>query len=112
MRIAIPLSNGKLSGHFGRCECFAIVDIDTEEKAILKREDVDAPPHAPGLLPRWLAERGANMIIAAGMGPRAQGLFSEQDIQVVVGAPSDTPEHLVGDLLAGKLQSGTNLCDH
>ncbi len=112
MKIAIPLAGGKLSMHFGHCERFALVDVDPTEKTILKREDIDAPPHQPGLLPKWLAERGANVIIAGGMGQRAQDLFLEQGIQVIIGAPADTPERLAGDYLAGTLQSGENVCDH
>jgi len=112
MKIAIPLAGGKLAMHFGHCEHFALVDVDLAEKKILKREDIEAPPHVPGLLPKWLAERGADMIIAGGMGQRAQGLFAEHGIQVVVGAPADTPERLAGDYLAGTLQAGENICDH
>ena len=112
MRIAIPVENGKLSMHFGHCEHFAIVDVDPSGKKILKREDVEAPPHQPGLLPPWLAERGANLIIAGGMGQRAQSLFKEHGIEVVVGAPADTPENLVNGYMAGTLQSGENVCDH
>ena len=112
MRIAIPLAEGKLAMHFGHCERFAMVDIDQVEKKILKREDIEAPPHQPGLLPPWLAERGANMIIAGGMGQRAQGLFAQQGMQVVLGAPADTPEKVVSDYLAGTLIVGANVCDH
>lgn len=112
MKIAIPLAGGKLAMHFGHCERFALVDVDPAEKKILGREDIDAPPHQPGLLPPWLAERGATMIIAGGMGQRAQSLFTENGIQVIVGAPSETPERLVGDYLAGTLQAGENACDH
>lgn len=112
MRIAIPMADGKLAMHFGHCERFALLDVDPREKKILKREDIDAPPHEPGLLPRWLAELGANTIISGGMGQRARGLFAERGIQVVVGAPSDTPERLVGNYLAGTLQVGENACDH
>jgi len=98
--------------HFGHCERFALVEVDLSTKTILNREDIDAPPHQPGLLPPWLAERGANMIIAGGMGRRAQDLLVEQGSQVIVGAPADTPERLVGDYLAGTLQAGENVCDH
>jgi predicted Fe-Mo cluster-binding NifX family protein len=112
MKIAIPLAGGKLAMHFGHCERFALIDVDETEKKLLKREDIDAPPHEPGLLPRWLAERGATMIIAGGMGQRAQGLFAEQGIQVVVGAPAEVPETLVALHLSGTLQSGTNVCNH
>lgn len=112
MRIAIPLANGKLSLHFGHCERFALVDVDPTEKKILNREDIEAPLHQPGLLPPWLAERGANIIITGGIGQRAQALFAEQGIQVVVGAAAETPEKLVSDYLAGTLQAGENVCDH
>jgi ATP-binding protein involved in chromosome partitioning len=112
MKIAIPLADGKLAAHFGHCERFALLDVDLQSKKILKREEVVPPPHEPGLLPRWLAEKGANLIIAGGMGQRAQGLFAEQGIQVVVGAPAEIPERLVADYLAGTLASGENMCDH
>lgn len=112
MKIAIPLTNGKLSMHFGHCERFALVDVNASLKEIIARSDIDAPPHEPGLLPAWLAERGATVIIAGGMGQRAQGLFIEQGIKVVTGAPSETPEKLVADYLAGTLRVGDNFCDH
>jgi predicted Fe-Mo cluster-binding NifX family protein len=112
MRIAIPLANGKLSVHFGHCAHFALVDVDATEKKVLKREDIEAPPHAPGLLPPWLAERGVTMIIAGGMGQRAQDMFSEQGIAVLVGATAESPENLVAGLLEGTLQTGENVCDH
>jgi len=112
MRIAIPLVNGKLSLHFGHCERFALVDVSPAEKKILKREDIEAPEHEPGLLPRWLAEHGAKLIIAGGMGRRAQDLFARQGIEVLIGAPAETPESLVADYLGGTLRSGENICDH
>ena len=112
MRIAIPVVDGKLSMHFGHCERFALIDIDQAEKQILKREDIEAPPHQPGLLPAWLVEWGANMIIARGIGQRAKALFAEQGIQVIVGAQEDTPDRLVASFIAGELKVGENVCDH
>jgi len=112
MRIAIPLADGKLATHFGHCASFALVDVDPAKKIILKREDIDAPPHQPGLLPPWLAERGVNRILAGGMGQRAQDLFAAQGIQVTVGAPVETPEKLVTDFLSGTLTVSGNACDH
>ena len=60
---------------------------------------ITPPPHEPGLLPRWLAEKGANIIIAGGMGKRAQDLFTEQGIKVVTGAPVAAPDQLVTQYL-------------
>jgi predicted Fe-Mo cluster-binding NifX family protein len=71
-----------------------------------------APPHEPGLLPRWLHERGADVIIAGGMGQRAQQLFAQSGMTVVVGAPAETPEQLASAYLSGTLQAGENICDH
>jgi len=112
MKIAIPLADGKLAMHFGHCASFALIEADADEKKIVKREDLQAPPHEPGLLPKWLAERGANLIIAGGMGQRAQDLFCQHGIEVIIGAPAETPEALVASYLAGTLQSGKNVCDH
>jgi len=112
MRIAIPVAEGRLAMHFGHCAQFVLIDVDPEKKTILKQEAVDAPDHVPGLLPRWLGERGATVIIAGGMGSRAQGLFAEQGIKVVVGAPAESPEWLVKEFLNGTMVSGDNVCDH
>lgn len=112
MKIAIPLANGKLSVHFGHCAHFALLEVDSTAKKLVKREDIEAPPHAPGLLPPWLAERGVNMIIAGGMGQRAQSLFCDHGIEVLVGAAAESPENLVAGFLAGTLQTGANVCDH
>jgi len=112
MKIAIPLADGKLCVHFGHCETFALVDADPAARKITGREDVVPPPHEPGLLPKWLAEKGVGMVIAGGMGQRAQGIFAEQGIKTLVGAPVDSPEKLVEAYLAGNLQAGDNTCDH
>lgn len=112
MRFAIPTANGKLAAHFGHCEQFSFIDVDMTTQKIIKREEITAPPHQPGLLPAWLAERGAEAIIAGGMGQRAQALFTQNNILVVVGARVDTPKKLVADYLAGILSVGENLCDH
>ncbi len=110
--IAIPVAGGQLCMHFGHCEQFALLDVDTTDKGIKNIRHLDPPPHEPGLLPRWLHEQGVNTIIAGGMGQRAQSIFAEQGIQVIVGVPAGPPETVVQAYLDGKLQSGQNLCDH
>lgn len=112
MKIAVPLSNGRLSMHFGHCEQFALVEVDPEQKQVLSRQDEASPPHQPGLLPGWLAERGVDVVIAGGMGARAQSLFAAHGIEVRVGAPSETPEELAAAYITGALQEGDNLCAH
>jgi predicted Fe-Mo cluster-binding NifX family protein len=110
MRIAIPVTNGRLSMHFGHSEQFALIDV--EEGRIAGSETVEAPEHEPGLLPEWLGDRKTNLIIAGGMGSRAKSLFREKGIEVLTGAPCDPPEQLVETYLAGGLVLGENTCDH
>jgi predicted Fe-Mo cluster-binding NifX family protein len=112
MRIAIPLAQGKLSQHFGHCEEFALIDVDTESNTIGNKELIPAPDHQPGLLPRWLKDRGVSVVISGGMGRRALTLFEQEGIKVHIGAPSESPNRLVQLYLEGNLPVGVNMCDH
>lgn len=112
MRYAIPVSSGMVSTHFGHCEQFALIDADEAQKKILRKEFVPSPGHQPGLLPEWLAEQGVSVVIASGMGSRAQGLFQQNQIEVVIGALESDPEKAVLRYLDGNLDSGNNICDH
>ena len=112
IKIAIPTAAGRLCQHFGHCEQFAILEVDAESHAITARQLLTPPPHEPGVLPKWLQEQEVGLVIAGGMGQRAQQLFAEKGIRVVVGAPVESPETLVTQYLAGTLATGENVCDH
>ncbi len=112
LKIAVPVANGQLCLHFGHCEKFALVSVDPEKKTIQNVDLVTPPPHEPGVLPKWLSEQHATMVIAGGMGSRAQSLFTEYGIQVLTGASAGTPEDVVSAYLNGTLVTGDNICDH
>jgi len=112
MRVAIPVTEGRLSPHFGHCEEFALIDVDPEKKEIVRTQMMPAPDHQPGLLPKWLHEQGATVIIAGGMGGRAQDLFAQSGIRVIIGAPSEEPQAIAKAFLSDSLQTGENICDH
>jgi len=112
MRIAVPVADGQLAMHFGHCDAFALIDVDDETKTITSVEESQPPPHQPGVLPAWLGQQNVNVVIAGGMGQRAQMLFAEQNITVVVGASAEPPEALVSQYLQGDLETGDNICDH
>jgi len=111
-RIAIPVTGGKLSTHFGHCEHFAVFEVDEEKQAIVGKQTFEPPTHEPGVLPRWLGGMQVNLIIAGGMGRRAQDLFAENRIEVLCGVAGDEPEQVVQRYLDGQLVSGPNICDH
>ncbi|HNQ22870.1 MAG TPA: iron-sulfur cluster carrier protein MrpORP [Phycisphaerae bacterium] len=112
LTIAVPLDDRQVSAHFGHCSAFALYEVDEAARTTQSKTILAAPPHEPGLLPRWLHERGANVIIAGGMGRRAQDLFAQQGIRVVTGAPAQPADEVVAAFLAGTLQVGANVCDH
>lgn len=109
-KIAIPVTDGILSSHFGHCEKFAIYSIT--DGIIINQELIIPPPHEPGSHPKFLSDLGCSVIIAGGMGERAQNLFAENNIKVLVGVADLPLEALVHKYIAGELQSGTNRCDH
>ncbi len=112
MRIAIPTVNGMLSAHFGHCSEFAVIDVDDQNKEITNTESFTPPAHEPGALPKWLSGLYVNLVIAGGMGQRAQMLFNQNNIEVITGAPTETPEEIIRQYLAGTLEYGANICDH
>lgn len=112
MRIAIPMADGRLAMHFGHCERFALIDVDETSRKMAEPEFLTPPPHQPGVLPAWLHEQGATVIVAGGMGQRAQQLFAGHGIRVVLGATVETPEAIVSAFLDGTLALGENPCDH
>jgi ATP-binding protein involved in chromosome partitioning len=112
MRIAIPLTNGLMAQHFGHCEHFAFIDVDTTTKKIMGSFQEAAPEHEPGLLPRWLREHEVTVVIAGGMGPRAQTLFAQAGVEVVTGAEGREPEAIARDYLNGALVTGPSTCNH
>lgn len=112
MRIAIPIENGRLHGHFGGCREFALVEVDADKKLALRTEILPAPEHQPGLFPRWLRERGVQVVIAGGIGRRALANFSHHGISVRAGTPDTAIEVLVADYLGGQLTVTPAGCDH
>ena len=112
MKYAVPVSAGMMSQHFGHCEQFALFDVEEQKKEIINKELITSPEHQPGLLPRWLAEKGVSVVIAGGMGPRAQDIFHQNNIKVVIGALESDPEKAVLNHINGTLAIGDNVCDH
>lgn len=109
-KIAIPVIDGVLSQHFGHCAAFELYEIEGDK--LVAHHTLEAPPHQPGLLPKWLAERGATDILAGGMGQRAVAIFNDFNITVHVGVPPKSPDKLIEDYLNETLTTSENACDH
>ena len=112
MKIALPIDGGRVSGHFGHAEKFAIFEVDCSSNAIAGSKEAVPPPHEEGAIPEWLREEGVNLVIAGGLGRKAKQLFEDMGIDVVTGAPQDEPAAVVRSHLDGALESGDNACGH
>ncbi|WP_022847449.1 MULTISPECIES: NifB/NifX family molybdenum-iron cluster-binding protein [unclassified Desulfurobacterium] len=90
MRIAVPVNedNGldsTICEHFGHAPYFAIIDVEGEDinLSIFPNPAIE---HAAGQIPRMLAEKNVNMIIASRMGEKAKLFFKQFGIEAVTGA--------------------------
>jgi len=109
--IAIPVNEqGILDAHFGHCKFFAMVSV--ENGSIKSVENILPPPHEPGLLPKWLSDKGTTDIIAGGMGNKAIQLFKQYKINAFTGAPQKEAPALAEDFLQDKIAFSANYCDH
>ena len=106
-RIAVACDNGQVAQHFGHCESF--VFFDTEDGAIKTQEAVANPGHKPGFLPNYLADHGAEVILAGGMGGGAVDIFQQRGVEVVTGATGDAVA-AVAAYLQGTLKTDGAVC--
>ncbi|MBN2635337.1 MAG: ATPase [Prolixibacteraceae bacterium] len=110
-KIAVPVDeNGILDGHFGHCKFFEI--FITDDNTIVSSEKIVPPPHEPGLLPKWLAEKGTTDILAGGMGHKAIQIFNANNVNVFVGAPQLPAIELANGFITRSIEFTANYCDH
>ena len=107
MKFVVPAMGTELAQHFGHCENFIFFEVEND--SIVNTTVVPNPGHRPGFLPNFLADHGAEVIIAGGMGGGAVDIFNERGVEVVLGAEGD-PRQMVEAYLAGQLVSTGSIC--
>jgi len=101
----------QLSGHFGRCPYYTLVDVEGSEiKGVNVIENPYFNNHVPGQVPHFIKDQNANVMIAGGMGPRAIDLFTGFEIEVATGI-SGKVEDILKAYLKGEIK-GTIACAH
>jgi predicted Fe-Mo cluster-binding NifX family protein len=103
--------DGRVSPHFGRCPFYVLVQVNGDT---VVRSQIAANPHfgehRPGMMPRFIRDLGAKVIIAGGMGPRAVDMFHRYGIDVATGAVGSV-EEVLGAYLSGQ-HRGVVPCAH
>lgn len=107
--IAVATEAGQVAEHFGRCPEYTVFSV--EENRVVGQEVIPNPGHRPGFLPQYLAQKGIDVVVAGGMGPRAQALFEQQGIKPVLGVVGSV-EEAIQAYLTGTLAAGDSLCSH
>jgi len=108
--IALPTNDGLVCEHFGHCSQMMFFTV--EDGKIVDEKSLAPPDHAPGVLPKWLSEQGANVILAGGMGSRAVEMFEGFGVHVITGVSGGGAREVVTAYVAGELSVGDNVCDH
>ena len=102
---------GQVSGHFGRCPYYVLVEANGDTVSgsrVVSNPYFDL--HRPGVMPRFIRDLGADVIIAGGMGPRSIEMFHGFAIDVATGA-TGAVETLLGVYLRGE-HRGVVPCAH
>ena len=120
MKLAVPTMGkawlkSKRSGHFGRCDCFTIVEM--REGDILAIEELDNPSHEENGCHRpvmLLQDAGVDAIVSAGMGSRPMDGFAKAGIAVYFDAEAETVGDVVNRVANGDvaLMTSENACHH
>lgn len=108
-KIAIPSTTpggleSSLGAHFGHCDLYTMVSV--EDKEIKSVEVIPNMPHQQGgcMAPvQYLADNGANKLIAGGMGLRPLMGFNQVGIEVYFGGEFQTVGDAVNAFIEGQL---------
>ena len=106
-RVAIPVNDGKLSEHFGRCSHYKIFEIDG---ASVGEQEYSLPEvDSIGELPAWASGKGITDIITHRIDRQIIMLFGKFKINLFVGVPIDTPENLINEYLNERIVSNSTI---
>jgi len=108
MIIAISADGDEVSMHFGRCEKYILYDL--EDKKIVSKTEIKNPGHQPFFLPKFLAEKGVNILITGGIGPRAINTFKEFNIKIISNVEGKV-ENVIKNYLEGKIKEEVEPCE-
>jgi predicted Fe-Mo cluster-binding NifX family protein len=110
MKIAIATEETNVSGHFGKCENFTIVEIENSE--VKSKTIINTLGNQHGLLPVFLASHNVDVVITGGMGEGARQNLISKNIEIVSGASGNIDE-VLNAYLNGNLKSSDIGCsDH
>jgi len=108
-RVAIPISNNRLSEYFGGCNYYEIFEIKDKN---VQKKTYELPAISDlKELPNWLKQQGVTDVIAYKVNRQIISLFASNKVNLFIGVPQSTSETLINEYLQGKLESDKNIIE-
>jgi predicted Fe-Mo cluster-binding NifX family protein len=102
-RIAVPISDNRLSEYFGGCNYYEIFEIEGKD---IRRKTLEIPSvNDVSELPLWLEKQGVTDVITFKVNKNIISLFASKKVNLFVGVQQNFPEILIDEYLQGKLES-------
>lgn len=102
MKLAIATIGDSVSEHFGKCDCFTVVEIS--EGKVINKTVLDTSKHLHGELVPFLKENQIDVILSGGMGSGALEKVNANKILAYIDVKGQV-EEVIKDYLSGKLTS-------
>ncbi|MCP3929827.1 MAG: dinitrogenase iron-molybdenum cofactor biosynthesis protein [Bacteroidetes bacterium] len=112
MKIAVPITDNHVDGHFGHCDHFSVFTIEANNAK--GEPEVITTPEGCGCrsnIAEILRQKGVSVMLAGNMGRGAWTKLSNQGIQVVRGCKGEAGA-VVDAFLDGKIQDIDIPCEH
>lgn len=106
-KIAIPISDNKLSPHFANSLLFQVFLV--EDREIVKEYIIPSPSLQSESLTVCIANEGITDVITRGITHGEIDFFNQHKINVFVGVKMKSPRNLVQDYIDGILETHDNL---
>jgi predicted Fe-Mo cluster-binding NifX family protein len=108
-RVAVPISNNRLSEYFGGCSYYEIFEIKGQN---IHKKTYELPDISDiRELPIWLKQQRVTDVIAYKVNSQIISLFASHKVNLFIGVPQSTSETLINDYLQGKLESDKNIIE-
>lgn len=91
MKIALPSRGNQIDDHFGHCEYYTVLTVDTANKKIIDSQVVPSPVGCgcKSNIASTLSQMGVKLMLAGNMGEGAVRVLNNSGIDVVRGCSGD-----------------------
>ena len=117
MRLAFAVENDDelqsiISEHFAKARYFVFLDVKGQKiERINSKENPYLGTHGPGIIPQFIKDNNADVMVSGGMGAKAIGYFNDFGIQAITGLTGNIEDNLP-TILSGDTGNNTSCTGH